>query len=541
MKKSSPSSLQVLYSLQPSPKTTRSRTIIGNKNTAKQGQAAAQDPARSAIGGILVSPLIQRLSSTAGRKAEVVFIAENPGQNTEIAEANIQPFTVEDWTYRTIYGTDHPHDCSNWFKSKTNTVTITPGQRQEVRLQVEIPRGTEGPYWCMLKFTPRPNGSLTKSLVVYEIPIVFIVGKNPKPVVKVGSPLMRRVDPKSRSTTMSAILPLTNDSDGFSVIGASGTLRRADTNRVVADFSVEDRNFMPHSKRELNFVIPNVADGRYKLDFKTFLGIRSLPLVSSDVVITKGVPKLASEVAQLETTPITMEPSSLNLAIPAGGQRTSVVKITNNSNHEISLDMKPVSIEQGTNGSIGIGDGGLPFGLNVEISGEISRIQPGQSATARVRMMVPKEAKGDLWFGLSVKEAQNGSSLADAVFATVSVPKTEQPNLEVIEPTPVKDGSRTIAIKYKVTNSGNVALRPEANATVLADGVRLVARLAVPEVGDGGILPGKTIANSVMLPAGLKAGEYVVEIAYQFGEQNFGRIRVPVSVPATKSAAKGKN
>ena len=68
-----------------------------------------------------------------------------------------------------------------------------------------------------------------------------------------------------------------------------------------------------------------------------------------------------------------------------------------------------------------------------------------------------------------------------------------------------------------------------------------MARLAVPEVGDGGILPGKTIANSVMLPAGLKAGEYVVEIAYQFGEQNFGRIRVPVSVPATKSAAKGKN
>jgi len=503
-------------------------------NTAKQGQAAAQDPTRSAIGGVLVSPLIQRLSSSAGRKAEVVFIAENPGQITEVAEANILPFTVEDWTYRTMYGAEHAQDCSSWFKSKTNTVTITPGQRQEIRLQVEIPRGTLGPYWCMLKFTPRPNGSLTKSLVVYEIPIVFIIGKNPKPVIKVGSPLMRRVDPKSRVPAMTAVLPLTNDSDGFSVLGASGTLRNADTNRVVADFSVEDRNFMPHSKRELAFVIPNVADGRYKLDFKTVLGIRSLPIVTSELVVTKGLPKLASEVALLETTPITLEPSSLNLAIPAGGQRTSMVKITNNSNREISLDMKPVSIEQGANGSIGIGDSGLPYGLSVEISGEISHIQPGQSATARVRMVVPREAKGDLWFGLSVREAQNGNSLADAVFGTISVPKTEQPNLEVVEPLTVKDGSKTIAIKYKVSNTGNVALRPEANASVLADGVRLVARLAVPEVGDGGILPGKTISNSVMMPAGLKPGDYVVEIAYQFGEQNYGRIRVPVKVVAAK-------
>lgn len=510
--------------------------------TAKQNQAPADNPG-SAVGGILVSPLLQRLSCQPGRKAEVLFVTENPGQVVETAQVEIVSFTTEDWTYRTKYGVDHPHDCASWFASRALNVTIQPGARQELRLPITVPRGTAGAYWCMLKFTPRPNGSTTKSLVAYEIPIVMIIGKNPKPVVQVGSPLMRKFNDNSRSKSMMAVLPITNDSDGFSVIGATGTLRNTQSNRIVADFILEDRNLMPQTKRELAFLVPTVPDGTYKLDFKAILGVRSLPPVSSQIIVTKGVPKLASEATLLQTTPITTEPSSLNLAIPAGGQRTTTIKITNNGPREIGLDVRAVSVEQGTNGAIGIGDSGLPYGLSVDISGEMAHLQPGQSALAKVRISVPKEAQGDLWFGLSVKDAGNQNSLADSIFGTVTVPKTDRPEIVVENPTEIKDRSRTIALKYSVRNAGNVALRPEASAAVLADGIRLVDRLAVPEVGDGGILPGKTIQNMVMLPAGLKPGSYVVEVAYQFGAESYGRLRIPVTVagkPATGKASETK-
>jgi hypothetical protein len=461
-------------------------------------------------------------------------VTENPGTVVETAQAEILAFTMEDWTYRTIYGTEHPRDCAAWFAKKNNDITVQPGQRLELHLDLSVPRGALGPYWCMLKFTPRPNGSQTKSLVVYEIPIVFIIGKNPKPVVKIGTPFLRKMDPKSKTTSMMAVLPMDNDSEGFSVLGATGTLRNAATNRVLNDFTVEDRNFMPKTKRELVFVVPAVPDGRYKIDFKPELGARTMPTVSSEVIVTKGVPKLATEAMTMETTPITTEPGSITLSIPAGGQRTSVVKFTNNSNREISLDVKPASIEQAANGSVGIGENPLPFGLGVEVSGDFSNIKPGQSATARVRMLVPKEAEGDIWFGLSVKEAGNGASMADSVLGTITVPKTEKPNLVVEAPLELKDGAKTLAFKFKVRNGGNVALRPEGNASVLADGIRLVDRLLVPVIGDGGLLPGKTVENMVMLPPNLKPGSYVVEVAYQYTEQDYGRIRMPFKVVAGK-------
>ena len=515
---------------QTTPKTTKPAT-------AKQNQART-NTAESAVGGVLVSPLLQRLACAPGRKAEVVFVTENPGQLVETAQAEIVSFTTEDWTYRTKYGVDHARDCAPWFKNKVSNVTIQPGQRQELRLSLEVPRGVTGPYWCMLKFSPRPNGSTTKSLIVYEIPIVFIVGKNPKPVVQIGSPLLRKMETRTLSNSMMAVLPVTNDSDGFSVIGTTGALRNAQSNRIVADFNLEDRNLMPASKRELAFVVPAVPDGQYKLEFKPVLDVRSMPAVSSQIIVSKGVPRLASEASTMSTTPITAEPSSLNFAIPQGGARTTTVRITNNGSKEIGLDIKPVSIEQGTNGAIGIGDGGLPYGLTVDISGEVSRLQPGQSAIAKIRISVPKEGQGDMWFGLAIKDASSSNALAETIFGTISVPKTEKPELLVENALEVKDKAKTIAIRYQVRNSANVALRPDATAAILADGVRLVDRLAVPEIGDGGILPGKMIANTVMLPAKLKPGKYVVEIAYQYAEQSYGRVRVPVTVLAPATTAK---
>ncbi|MFX7902653.1 hypothetical protein ABTK34_19500, partial [Acinetobacter baumannii] len=55
-------------------------------------------------------------------------------------------------------------------------------------------------------------------------------------------------------------------------------------------------------------------------------------------------------------------------------------------------------------------------------------------------------------------------------------------------------------------------------------------RLAVPVVGDGGLLPGKFVNNTVMLPASPEPGSYVLELAYQYSERGMAKLRVPVAV-----------
>jgi hypothetical protein len=143
---------------------------------------------------------------------------------------------MEDWTYKTIYGDSGSHDCTNWFTQKAQTVLLEAGAKQEIHLAINVPADAAGPYWCMLKVSPRPLGSTTKSLVVYEIPIVLIAGNNPRPALKVYSPIIKRYTANGHSTMMSAVLPVENTSEGFTIIGATGSLRNADSGRILRDF-----------------------------------------------------------------------------------------------------------------------------------------------------------------------------------------------------------------------------------------------------------------------------------------------------------------
>ncbi|MEB3042003.1 hypothetical protein, partial [Capnocytophaga gingivalis] len=87
---------------------------------------------------------------------------------------------------------------------------------------------------------------------------------------------------------------------------------------------------------------------------------------------------------------------------------------------------------------------------------------------------------------------------------------TSKAEVAVEDATLVRDGDKVIAVNFKVRNTGNTAVRPLGSASLLMDGVRLVDRLAVPVVGDGGLLPGKFVNNTVMLPASPEPGSYVL-------------------------------
>lgn len=494
------------------------------------------------IGGLLISPLLQRVVVKPGQNADVKFVVDNPRATTEGAQFELSSFGLEDWSYKTLYGAENPRDCTEWFESKSSPVDVPAGQRQEVRLKFAVPRGAAGAYWCMLKVTPHPDGSTTKSTVSYEIPLVLIAGKNPKPSLKITSPTLTKV-PGAKSGFL-ASLPIESIGEGFTTIGAIGSLRSMPSGRVLNDFKLDDRNLMPETKRNLSFLVPTLPDGQYRVDFRAIEGTRTLQTVTANFVVEKGEPKSVSTGDALEQTPVTLEPSAINLAIPRGGNRSFNIKVTNNGTKPIVIALNAAGLEQTVSGAIGISETQSPIGMTVDVDNDTEPLEAGETRTVHINLAVPESAEGDIWFALVAKEPGNNKSLVESSLCSISVPLTQKPNLVIENAVVIKDRGKSIAIKYQVRNSGNIALRPEPTAAVLEAGIRLLDRIGVEVVGDGGILPGKIIENTIMIPAKLKAGNHVVEIDYQYGPNAFAKARVPITVlgattaPAKTPAAK---
>lgn len=503
-----------------------------SRQTAQAGQAV-----RSAVGGVLISPLLHRLVVKPGAREALAFRIENPGRVPHLAEVAIRPFTSEAWTYRTQFDRPHPRDAASWFEQKSQQLLLEPGQKLEFSTAFRCPKDADGPYWCMLQFTPRPQGSSTKSLVVYEIPIVLVAGKNPRPRLEVSTPLVEHAGAQRRGT-VSIKVPVANPSDGFAVLGGSGTLVDASTGRTVQALTVEDRNLMPRTSRHLAFLVPSLPDGRYRVSFRVASGMRSLQPVTTEFAMRGGDVQSKAQAVTVSQSRLVLEPSSVSAAIPRGGSRTTAIRISNPTAQPIPVSLEVFGIQQAPNGAIGIGGPALPQGLAAAIEGPTGPLQPGESRTVRLRMTVPKEAQGDLWFALAATEAGPKPSLAETVTFSITVPATEQPAVALADPVVVKDGRTNVAIKYSVRNTGNVALRPLPSAVVLEDGVRLAERLAPSVIGDGGILPGASLSASVMLPPGLKPGSHIVEISCQYGDQDYARLRVPITVAAPPARKK---
>ncbi len=303
--------------------------------------------------------------------------------------------------------------------------------------------------------------------------------------------------------------------------------------RVINDFRLDDRNLMPLTKRNISFLVPALPDGQYRVQFRPIVGTRTLESVTADYMVAKGEAKLVTEAASLEQSPISIEPSSLNVAIPKGGNRSFNIKVTNNGSKPIPISISAAGLDQNLVGAIGVSESKAPLGMTVEIDNESDPIEPGETRTVHISLGVPESAEGDIWFALVAKETGNSKALVESSLCSISVPLTQKPDMVIENPQVIKDGARTIAVKFQVRNSGNTALRPEPSAAVLESGVKLLERVGVDVVGDGGILPGKMIENTIMIPQKLKPGNHVLEIDYQYGPTNTAKLRVPITIPAT--------
>ncbi len=490
----------------------------------------------SGVGGVLISPTNYRINVSAGQRSSLEFVTANPGRRRSSARLEIKSYVPQEWIYTAQEDEAHERDAAVWFSDRDVNIEYTPGLRKPTKFKYSVPRGTApGSYWCMLKFSPRPEGAANRSKIIVQIPIVMTVGRG-KPVIQVSSPILDSESSGLFGTSMNVQLPLENIGVYLAIVGANGIIRDLSTGRTVAELKVDDNNLMPGTKRYLNMSTPQLSDGRYKITVKTELGSRLLPAVSSEYLVVNGKAQTLSEAATLQLAPLTVDPPAFSVEAPSGSARQQALRLTNLSDRTLVVDIATQAVEQPASGSIGLSEADFPAGLVVSVAPQTVTLRPHSAASVRVTMRIERDAIGEKWFGLSLSERGNTQALAETVLGSAGVSGTLKPMLEVIKPQVQFAGKRPVAVSFSVKNTGNQALQLQPRAVVLAGGVKMVARLEVAIQSSGGILPGVELPNLVQLPPDLAPGDYIVDIIYPYTQDDESRLRVPLLVEGEKTS-----
>jgi hypothetical protein len=510
--------------------------LSGLFGSVARAQEAAQED--SGVGGVLVSPTSYRLQQRAGRKDALQLTLADPGQVTSNTRLQVLPYLPEDWTYRPQYNVQHPRDASSWFAERDMNIVLAPGSKRELSLKFTVPPRISGSYWCVIQCNAKPLGSTTSASVIIDIPVLFTVGRVERPLIKLASPVMEK-QWDAANAPLQLKFPIENNGEGYATTGVVSKLKNVATGSVVNSVEMSNITLFPGTKRFIQSRLPAaLPDGNYAVEFRAQIGSRLLPAITSRYVVLKGEPQPETAASILELPPVTFEPRSISVSLPGGSSRSQALRISNISDREITIDIAARALEQTSSGILGLGSETLPAGLSAIVAPASITIRPKSVGTARVTVKAARAAQGDLWFGLAVTEHNNPNALSETINGTVTVAGTAKPQLEVVNGVVDIVSGQPLGVRFAVRNTGNQALQLVPSAAVLEGGLKLVSRLTVPVEGSGGILPGVELPNMTMLPPDLSPGEYIVEISYQYGEDLYAKLRVPIKVdkPVVKAA-----
>ncbi len=482
-----------------------------------------------------VVPVMFRQPARPGGVVTLRIGVQNLEAGPLTAQLEIRPVTYQQWTYGPILDKATKYDCSTWFAETKVEGTVKARSEGVFTLKCNIPKGTEpGAYYCMGTIVPKFSNDNSKIVTQYQIPIILYVGNQPKVDLKFGSPEL------TASTKENFVeVPFQNESEAFLVVGATIQVRDLTTGRIVAVRTDSDRNLYPESNRKLHFTVPLLADGQYRVQAVCQAGTRTYRPITADFVVRDNVSKPLTDKTLISLPPFVVDPGRVHVNMPAGSKRQLAIKFTNISDKPLTVSLTSHKLSQQSNGSLQVLDDGPVPPLGVTLTPDTITIEPKRVTTARVTLTLDAGASGDNWFAISAITT-TGDSMSEEVYGSATVPETRevkfQPKVSIVEKEIGKVGAGyPISVDYEVTNTGNIALKPQVTAGVLESGLTAVATIEVPVLGDGGILPGATLHNRLMLPLTLKPGTYAVEIKYQYGEDLFERKLIEFNVPAPKA------
>ena len=487
------------------------------------GAFAQTEP--SGLHGMAIVPVMYRTAGRVGSTLALPIEVQNLEMRPLKVTLKINPVAYSDWTYAANLGTVSKFDCSSWFASKSFVATVDKTSNLKFPVKCTIPHVDPGVYYCLGTIDPTIVGDNSVIIAEYQIPIIIFVGTQPKLDLKFGTPILEVGERVS-----SVGVPFMNDGDAFTVVGATIQLRDAATGRSIAVRTEQDRNLYPQTKRNLRFSLPKIPDGKYQLQCTCQAGTRTFrPLIAS-YVVSKGKAELATPGTVISLPPFTVDPGRIHQAMPAGSQRLLAVKFTNQTDSPLTIALSVHKLTQISNGLLQVLEDAPAAGLSVELTPDSITVPARHSSNLRIKLSLAPGSVGDSWFAISAVSTA-GDSMSEEIYGNASVPETGTPKLEIVQKETGTVGDVPISIDYEVTNTGNMALLPKTSASVLEAGLTPVARLEIPLLGDGGILPGVTLRNRIMLPPNLKPGAYTVKLEYQYGETLTEVKQFPFVVP----------
>ena len=114
--------------------------------------------AQTAQARLSVAPLSMKLDASSGENASANITVSNTGE--EQIDVNIQ---IVDW-WRTPEGNlqfmmpgARDRSCANWLIYSPSSLSIGPGERESVSIELEVPPEVSGDHWAMLLVTEKPK------------------------------------------------------------------------------------------------------------------------------------------------------------------------------------------------------------------------------------------------------------------------------------------------------------------------------------------------------------------------------------------------
>jgi archaellum component FlaG (FlaF/FlaG flagellin family) len=488
--------------------------------------------ASAQLSGMTIAPLMFRDLVGAGGKVNLTIQIQNLQQDSLNVTADVVAVTFEDWTYLPKFGNVTENDCSSWISPAQTTQVIPAAAQGNINLSAKIPHVHPGVYWCMARVSPHYQNDPSTIGAQYQIPIILFVGGQPKQALKLDSPEMVQ-----KGTSEEVDVPFENTGDGFTVIGANVELRQASTGRLLNNFYDYDRNLYPRTKRNITFSAGELPEGEYIVTSKPEAGTRSFSPMTRRFAVTKGGIKPDTGPEAFDLSPITFDPGAVHVQMPSGGERSAVLRVTNNSAAPVNVKIAVKAISQDPDGAFSVGSTPPAGPFTISSEPDALQLDPGRTGAVRLAIGSSKDAAGDYWFAIEAT-TDDVHEISEQIYGNLSIPNGA-PNLQLRKTDIKKIGQYPYSVLFEIANTGNLSLKPIAFAQVLEEGLQPIANLTVPTLGGGGVLPGSVLRNEVLLPPNLKPGTYSVNIKYQYGQDLFATLTVPILVPGSKPKPKG--
>lgn len=387
--------------------------------------------------GIVISPVVINQKALPGQDDKVSITIENRNSVSDVhVEFKMISFlpTEQGWPYNEV--DNHEHNASNWFKSPIAPLNIRKGSSVNVQLPFKVPSNARGCWWAAtvmdISFLKANDlkpviGNIHSPVGMFcYVPIIISAGVTRKATLNVSPLKVNRIQAKGDNYSLDTLV--VNDTEGFSDIATIVEIKNNMTNRIVWKEILANKYVLPRSRRVHSIQLPRLSDGVYTATLRIVQdGIRLQPLATNFAVAGKTISE-KTDAMLLRFVPIGLEPVTVELAMKPASEASKIITVSNNSNNPISLEITPCGINQRTDGFYDTDPSISPQGLVLSVFPQSFELPPNKTANVRLKVTATRQAQGDIWFGLRVRE-KNGKSDPQSVVGHALVGTKSKPCL----------------------------------------------------------------------------------------------------------------